>query len=406
MSFQTSIRSKDCCGHEYQSLLQTAQHLRLFEATEDGIYAATSCEVVLRGSKIAKFDGVVRVLKACGGVLVAGDDQGSIKVIKESVLRRYKTCSAVVDAEFVETLKVAVVCEDNFLRVYEFQEELPIASMKFDERLRGVAHKQGVVAVLTERRLALLDVVRLEEIKTLHATGDGLCFLNDRKIALYSQNKVKVVDIETGDAVERRVHRCAISKIEAMGGLIYSLGIDGYIKAVDCDLNMLDCHVACGISYFAIEGNRILVLKDGAEVLVVAEKAKGDADEASYRVFEGMMKRYEYRGALLLALNGDDTRVLYRVLGHLFDINGLKQALSDYTLDHLTSIILVANRCWSWIRYTKINVEIAHVVLSDYVQFYTELKPHFDVLARNVADEMLFQQECCIVASFAEEMLD
>lgn len=405
MSFQAVVCNNKIHNHEYRPVAQSKRPQLLFEITDDGTYMAAPHEITWRGSKVAKFDGAIRVLKEHGGVLVAGDDKGSVKVIKERVMRRYRTGSAVVDIEFTDALRVAVVCEDSTLRIYEFQEESPVATVQFDEKLCGVAHMQNMLAVLTEHRMVLLDDVRLSETKAFHVTGDGLSFLSDRKIAVYHHNKIKLVDTETSGVVEKRVHRSDICRMVVRDGVMYTLSRDGHVKALDACLNTMDCFAACDISDLTVKDGRTYVLKNGVDVCVVVKMSESSDDEEIYRQLESKMNRYEYKGSLLLALERDNTKVLCCVLEYLYNAGGLKQALSNYTLDSLASILSVVNRSWHWTGHTKICVEVAQVILSDYVQFYAELRPYLDELAKNVADELLFQQECCIVASFAEEML-
>lgn len=404
MSLKTVVCTSKIRNYEYRPISKAERALELFEITDDGTYMVTPHEIMFRGSKVAKFDGKIKVLKEFGGIIIAGDDKGSVKVVKEKVLRRYETSSAVVDIEFTEALKVAVICEDCSLRIYEFKEESPIATLKFDERLYGVAHMHNMLAVLTDRRMVLLDVVHLGDVKAFNGTGDGLAFLCGRKIAVHQDNKIKVIDTETNSVIEKRVHRCNICRMVVRDGIMYSLSKCGRIKAVDMYLNTIDCFIARNISYLAVKDSRIYVLKDSVNVCVVAS-SEGNEDEEIYRQLEGKMSRYEYKGSLLFALERDNTKMLCCVLEYLFNAGGLKQALSNYTLDSLVSILSVVNRCWHWTGHTKICVEVAQVILSDYVEFYAELKPHYDELERNVTDELLFQQECCIVASFAEEML-
>lgn len=405
MSLQNIIYTSKIPNHEYRPISQAEDSLELFEITDDGVYMAAPHKVTLRGSKIAKFDGKIRVLKEFGGVIVAGDDKGSVKVIKKVVMRRYETCSAVVDIEFTEALKVAVICEDSSLRIYEFQEESPIATLKFDERLCGVAHMQNMLAVLTEYRIVLLDAVQLGEIKVFHVTGDGLSFMSSTKIVVYCHNQIKVIDTETNNVIAKRVHRCKICRMMVRDGVIYTLSKDGRVKTVDMCLSTIDCFITHDVSYFTVKDGRTYVLKNSIDVCVVVKKSESNEEEAAYRLLDGKMNRYEYKGSLLFALEKNNIKMLRCVLEYLFNAGGLRQALSNYTLDSLVSILSIVNRSWHLTGHTKICVEVAQVILNDYVQFYTELKPHLDELAKNVADELLFQQECCIVASFAEEML-
>lgn len=391
---------------QYEVFLQAPRQPRLFAITDDGTYVASTHSVVLNGQKVAKFGGKIVLLRSLENMLVCADDVGSIKILKERVMRRYKIGCAVVDIQFITRLSIAVAGSDNILRIFELYDDTPIAKVKFGEKLQSIAHMDGVFALLTDKRIVFLDTVDFSETRSLWFAGNKLFFLDSTRLVVCAHNRMRVVDIADGSSTERRVHVRSIKKVVVNDGLIYTLGRDGYLKVLDFDLTIVEKHFLCDVTDVVVR-EKVYVSKASGEILCRKETRKAQNEEhARFDDVERMMKRYEYKGAFLAVLRENNAGKTYGILKYLIGVSGLVQALCDHEIGDLARIFALVNENWYVEECAGIGIEVVRTVLDSHRHFYAELVPFLNELSHYVTQEMLFQQECYIVASFIESLME
>lgn len=367
--------------------------------TPEGVYTATNSNVFLNNVNISVFKGRIVNIFHKDGMIVAYDTEGSIRIIMKKVIKRYEINAEVNKVELLGE-NLIVLDTKSTLYLFKLSETECILKKEFNNLISFAANENEII-LCSMHELVYLDYefVQLKTLKNKSKRKSKL-FIKNSHLFLINKNKIKTINLENNLINKRIIHTKSIKKIEINDKNIYTLGKEGCIKELDYKLNILNKIIIKNIIDFDFTCDKVYALNNGEIYFIEKEKILKPTFNR-FNIYEKMIKKYEYKNALLTALKNNETDILFSLITYIKEVDGINQSLYDHYYYDIKLLLKFFNDNWHSI-HKEIIIEYVTVILLTYQRYLTEFMDEFKLLFNNLMTDIKIQKDILILLSYFE----
>ncbi|KAK6090836.1 hypothetical protein P3W45_000081 [Vairimorpha bombi] len=370
-------------------------------------------------------------LKVYDDLLISGDILGNIKIFSKNILiRSYSEHSNKINGLELYDNKILISCSDDAtVRIFNILEQKSYKTLEwFEDRVRAIKVVEDVLYIGLMNGyvygIYLKTYEKVYEFDVKEPVNKIECNLG----ILYVTSLNKIYKIEKY-IKQIGSHTKQITGLNIFNNKIHSISLDGYLKIWSLDGQLiskvnfkspiLGFDIKNDILYFGLEIGRLCRLGDVKTQQKVKEiknkNLKDYEEEIQYKLFEQeisknsliekLMKKYEHKGALKEALDGNNFKDIFSVIYYLHQQDKIKNAVLYLENQYLVKLLDFISENF----HIKVLFEVFHeflsILLLEYSQDFIDDPDLFDrlgYLSDLVDEECLFQEKLIEVYSFLE----
>lgn len=413
-----------------------------FASTEDGhVFSSRNELFALKGKnrkKVTNFHTDVTTLSRHGPLVCAGTSDGEVQVFSEhrTSIRKFKDHHAEITGVVIASNMLISSSRDSAINFYDLISGELVHTLKFSKdyvRCMLVCNDALYVFSRDITVISLNDFGRTQ-LYSHDLIIDAACLIEDGIVAFSCKNRVFIFDVLSKKVVKSKVlHIKEITTIQTHRGKLYTCSLDGHFKTFNGDLRTInDFNLGARLVSFSLVSDMpestvpYVASEDGRIFSVEREKASTKKsfvdrrrpayeDEIDFEVvqiskkrlseIDGMLRRYEYKGALIRCMRGGDNAQKYAVLKHIFEKRVMMRALRDGDTDFVKSVLGLCIETLRIEEFTPIIVEVLFILTSMYDDVLVEdsdAREQLEILSDVINEQVAFEEAYLKTISFVE----
>lgn len=413
------------------------EHFVLYEdnyifSSKNELYSSKDKKI----KKILSFKAEITTLTVQESLLCVGTSDGEVQIfagIKTSI-RKFKDHSGeLTDILATPKNRLITASRDNKINIYDLTEGTLLKSLEvhgnYINRLliknnECFGFSNGVFKInLTDFLLSM--VFEHSNMIEYVCSGEDYC------IYFTSGNKIFEYNTQTNEIVKFKIiHIRGITKLQLYQGKLYTCSLDKHFKTLNIDFQTInDFNIGCKLVSFAfsdVSGMPLIATADGKilgveeEVIKVKQVKFVDRrpkyeDNIDFEVVqvtkkrlsevESMLRRFEYKGALIYCMQKGSINEKYAVLKYISDKRCIKRALQDGDVNFLIEVLCLCLELIKISEFTSIIVEMLYIITTCYSEYLIEDKKAHELLemiSEAVNEQALFEEILLKACSFIE----
>ncbi|KAM0687351.1 hypothetical protein COBT_001412 [Conglomerata obtusa] len=417
-----------------------------FLRTEKGIVYANGKRVELVTSKksktLAKFANEITELTANNEIVIAGDQNGNIKLFnyKKAILGHFDEHVAKINGIKIIGKTQFVSCgNDMTVKIFDFAcKQAQFTIKDHTDFVQAIEFNNGMLFTGgLDKRLYCYNTKSNEKVGAKEFSHGINCLnmLDENLLLVGAKSQIFVIDIKNMEII-RSVHVSTkdISHIKIYNNIIYCSSKDGNLKTYNINLTTLSqFKFEDAIRAFDIFENEIYVCLNNGNIykygkqqnkVVENEKKVVKPIERYYRDEEKIVKRIKYQKnntneieklinnnqhwlAFTKILEEDDINVIFGSLSFIKQQKGLKIVLMDRKSLEIEILLDFIIDNFSNYELRTIFLDILDIVFKLYEKLFIndlELKEKLDYLHETLVEEEIFQNEAIVLISYFEAL--
>lgn len=390
--------------------------------------------------KQAIFDDKITAMSRCGDFIVLGSENGTISVTGPiaSAIRTYNENEArVSDIKSIGPNKFAASSFDLTVKIYDISLSESVYTIN-DHKDYITCLEVGNGMLFTGSYDNTINGYSLDTYQKLfHYRAklpiSRISYIEEGKLAFSSGNEVFIIDMDQPDEVHTAsIHNKEITQMKYYEGRLYTSSLDGTLKVMTRALKIITrLNLLCGILDFDVYQDKpIFALEDGRVIGKGEEPAvetatkvidrRGPLEDVydveiithmiqKYDNYEKMMKKNEFKKALVTAFIEKDTQKIFAVLTYFKYNQLIRRACFGLSKEELKIVLDGIADCLNIRELLNTLLDTINIILNlhehEIVQDMALLKKLHDLEAV-VAEEALFQEELIRTISFLECFVD
>lgn len=415
-------------------IVYTAENeIREIGVTDDGeIYYTQENNIFKFGKqKKNKSQDKISHLRVFDNLLISGDISGNIKIFSKNILiRSYSEHSNKINGLELYDNKILISCSDDAtVKIFNIMEQKSNKTLDwFGDRVRAIKIVEDVLYIGCMNGFIYGICLKTYEKVYESDVKEPVQKLEYNLGILYCTTINKIYKIK--NSIEQiGSHTKQITALKIYNDKIHSISLDGYLKIwslngqliskINFKSPILGFDIKDDILYFGLEIGRLCRLGDVKQKQKVKEiknkNLKDYEEEIQYKLFEQeilkntlierLMKRYEHKGALKEALDGNNFKDIFGVMYYLHQQNKIKNAVICLEIQYLIKLIdFISENFHIKVLFEVFN-ETLNIIFLEYSQDLIddpELSERLGYLSELIDEECLFQEKLIEVYSFLE----
>lgn len=415
-------------------ILHTAENeIREVGVTDDNeIYFTQDNNIFKFGKqKKNKSQDKISYIKVVGDILLSGDISGNIKIFSKNILiRSYSEHSNKINGIELYNDKILISCSDDAtIKIFNIEDQKSNKTLDwFGDRVRAIKIVEDILYIGIMNGYVYGICLKTYEKVYEFNVKEPVYKLEYNLGILYATSFNKIYKIEK--YIEQLgSHTKQITGLKIHNNKIHSISLDGFLKIwslngqliskINFKSPILGFDIKNDILYFGLEVGRLCRLGDVKVKPKVKEiknkNLKDYEEEIQYKLFEQeilkssliekFMKKYEHKGALKEALDGNNFKDIFSVIYYLHQQSKIKNAVICLENRYLVNLLDFISENLHIKVLFDVFYEILNIIILEYSQELIDdpdLLDRLEYLSDLVDEECLFQEKLIEVYSFLE----
>jgi len=431
---------KDTTENVFSKIYQQEQPFSHATFNENSHIFSSKNEIFIikneKPKKIANLAADATTLSSHESLLCVGTADGEVQVFSEhrTAIRRFKDHNAEITDILITPKRILIsASRDCTIKFYDLVEGSLIRSIEIDgDYASKLLFKEETLYLFTKNIIALsLEDFTQNILYSYSLPIDNACFLDSTILAFTSKNKIYIFDLKMKKILRHQIiHTKDITHIEAFEERLYTCSLDKHFKSFTFELKLInDFYLSSKLISFVISGQQgspLLIGEDGVifgiehEKVNAAQKSYVDRhpayeDNVDFEVVQqpkkrltevdSMLRRFEYKGALLLCIKDGDIKQKFAVLHHISEKRAMMRALKDGDINFLKEVLNLAIETLKITEFTPIITELLLIlttICSDMLVEDAEARDLLEIISNSINEQVAFEETYLKICSFIE----
>lgn len=436
---------KDSENNVFSTILHGDISVSHFVSTQDGhVFSSKNELFVLKDKgrrKISSFRSDITSLSSWQSLICAGTSDGEVQIFSEhrASIRRFKDHSAEITDIVIGPNSLLVSSgRDSTINFYDLVEGRLIHTLKLQSDCAKCLLVEGGILYAFSKHIVAISLSNFEEtLLYAHSSViDAACLIEDGLAVFSCKNRVFLLDLLSKRITKSQIiHTKEITSIQSYEGKLYTCSLDGHLKTFNNNLRTIsDFNFNVGLVSFSLvddpmedNGKMPFVASEDGRVFSLereriksgqrnsAERRPAHEDEIDFEVvqtskkrlgeIDGMLRRYEYKGALISCMRSGSNTQKYAVLRHISEKRAMMRALRDGDVEFVRSVLGLCIETLRIEEFTPIIVEALFVLTSVYADVLVEdsdAREQVEILSEAINEQVAFEEAYLKTVSFIE----
>lgn len=436
---------RDTENNVFSTVLQEDVFISHFASTKDGhVFSSQNELFALRDKgrkKIASFRSDITSLSAQESLVCAGASDGEVQVFSEhrtSIRRFHDHHGEITDVVVSPNSLLVSSSKDSTINFYNLVEGRLIHTLKLPSDYAKCLLIKGNVLYAFSKAIIAISLINFEET-LLYAHNfmiDIACLIEDDVVAFSCKSRVFLFDLLSKKVVKSQIlHIKEITGVQSYEGKLYTCSLDGHFRTFNKNLKAVnDFNLGARLISFSLVDDitksngkiPFVASEDGRIFSVEKERVKSEQkkfvhrrpaheDEIGFEIvqtskkrlseIDGMLRRYEYKSALISCMKSRDNAQRYAVLKYISERRATMRALRDGDIDFVRSVLDLCIETLKIEEFTPLIIEILFILTSMYDNVLVEndgAREQIEALSDVINEQVAFEEAYLKTVSFIE----